>query len=120
MQVKKAGGKVFGLHLSAAERKAMNLEIQRQLADYDRKHMTEMDAVILWVLHEQFGFGPKRLKRFYDNFSISLEALLKRYELDSDDKVWLCTNQLKKCGIDLEEWEKGTSDVRQEKFRGVF
>ena len=58
MQVKKAGGKVYGAILTAAEKKAMDLEIQRELAEYDRKHIAEIDATILWVLHEQFGFGP--------------------------------------------------------------
>lgn len=34
MQVKKAGGKVYGAVLTAAEKKAMDLEIQRELAEY--------------------------------------------------------------------------------------
>lgn len=54
MQLKKAGGKVYGAVLTAAEKKAMDLEIQRELAEYDRKHIAEIDATILWVLHEQF------------------------------------------------------------------
>lgn len=54
---------MFGASLTAAEKKAMDLEIQRELAEYDRKHLAEMDALILWVLHEQFGFGAKRLAR---------------------------------------------------------
>lgn len=41
MQVKKAGGKVYGAVLTAAEKKAMDLEIQRELAEYDRKHIAE-------------------------------------------------------------------------------
>lgn len=51
MQLKKAGGKVYGAVLTAAEKKAMDLEIQRELAEYDRKHIAEIDATILWVLH---------------------------------------------------------------------
>lgn len=57
MRVKKAGGRIFGGTMSAAEKKAMDLEIQRQLAEYDRKHLIEIDAMILWVLHERFGCG---------------------------------------------------------------
>ena len=37
MQVKKAGGKVYGAVLTAAEKKAMDLEIQRELADQLRR-----------------------------------------------------------------------------------
>lgn len=39
MKVKKAGKRVFGAVMSAAEKKAMDMEIQRQLAEYDRKHI---------------------------------------------------------------------------------
>ena len=99
MRVKKAGGKVFGADLTAAERKAMNLEIQRQLAEYDRKHANELDAIILWQLHAQFGFGAKR---FYNRFKAEYFDLVKRYELDEGDNIWLC--KLKE--IDIESWNK--------------
>lgn len=57
MKVKKAGKRVFGAVMSAAEKKAMDMEIQRQLAEYDRKHIREIDALVLWELREQLGFG---------------------------------------------------------------
>ena len=38
MQVKKSNGKIFGANLSAAERKALNMEISRQLAEYSQKY----------------------------------------------------------------------------------
>lgn len=53
MKVKKAGKRVFGAVMSAAEKKAMDMEIQRQLAEYDRKHIREIDALVLWELREQ-------------------------------------------------------------------
>lgn len=109
--VKKAGGKVYGMTLTSAEKKAMDMEIQRQLIEYDRKNAREIDAIVLWELRRQFGFGPKRLRRFYDNFAASLDALLKRYEMDNSDQVWLCTHQLKEDGIDLEQWEKERTET---------
>lgn len=110
MKVKKAGKRVFGAVMSAAEKKAMDMEIQRQLAEYDRKHIREIDALVLWELREQFGFGNKRLKKFYDNFSRGIEALINRYEMEQGDDVWLCTYKLKEIGCDLEEWEKERGD----------
>jgi hypothetical protein len=106
MIVKKAGGKVYGAHLTADEKKAMNMEIQRQTAEYDEKHILEIDALILWNLHQVFGFGPKRLKRFYDALAPSTEALVKRYEMEDSDSIWLCTHLLKRYGIDVKEWDK--------------
>ena len=86
--------------------KLMNLEIKRQLAKYDAKHKLELQALVLWQLHEQFGFGEKRLKRFYNNFDASIEALIGRYQLEDTDSIWLCTLKLKDIGIDIEEWDR--------------
>ena len=110
MYTKKAGGKVYGAHLTAAEKKAMDIEIRRQLAEYDLKHANELDAMILWHLHEEFGFGPKRLKQFYDTFAVRLNELIKHYEMTDSDMVWLCTYKLKQYGIDIEEWNKQRRD----------
>ena len=109
-EYQKAGGKVYGAHLTAAEKKAMDIEIRRQLAEYDLKHANELDAMILWHLHEEFGFGPKRLKQFYDTFAVRLDELIKHYEMIDSDMVWLCTYKLKQYGIDIEEWNKQRRD----------
>ena len=61
-------------------------------------------------LREQLGFGNKRLKKFYDNFSRGIEALIRRYEMEQGDDVWLCTYKLKEIGCDLEKWEKERGD----------
>lgn len=106
MYLKKAGGKVYGAVLTAAEKKAMDMEIQRELAEYDRKHLAEIDATILWVLHEQFGFGAKRLREYYDAYHDRIGELIERYELDNGDDLWLCTQKLKKVGVDIEAWHK--------------
>lgn len=106
MLVKKAGGKVIGGQLTVAEKKAMDLEIQKQLAEYDRKHLMEIDAVVLWQMHVQLGFGKKRLERFYSHFTQEFSALIKRYDMEDDDGIWLCTHQLKKIGVDMEKLVK--------------
>lgn len=92
--------------LTSAEQKAFDIEIKRQMAEYDKKHIREIEALILWVLHEQYGFGKKRLKRFYDSFDMEIAALLERYVMNENDDVWLCTRKLKDAGIDISEWSK--------------
>lgn len=105
MEVLKSGKYIYGAKLTAAEKKAMNMEIKRQLAEWDIHHAREIDAMILYVLHTKFGFGEERLKRFYDGFSDSMHDLMNRYGDDTDDTIWVCTEQLKDLGIDLEVWE---------------
>ena len=65
---KKAGSKIFGVQLNKAEQKAMNEEITRQILEHDEAFSVDLDSTILYVLHEQFGFGKVRLQRFYDLF----------------------------------------------------
>lgn len=104
MVVKKAGGKVYGAVLTAAEKKAMNIEIEKQLAEYTRKHEVELNAMILYVLHEQLGFGEQRLRRFFDRFSVEIDALIRYYEMEDEDVEWLCTKKLLEIGIDVAAW----------------
>lgn len=118
MIVKKTRGKVYGAVMSASEKKAMDIEIQKQLADYDRKHALEMDALILWVLSEEFGFGEKRLTRYYRRFGPAIDALVKRYELEDSDKIWLCTHMLKRKGIDIEKMRREAGYELEPKWKG--
>lgn len=104
MLVKKAGGKVYGATFTAAEKRAMDMEIKRQLAEYTRKYEADLNATILYVLHEQLGFGEQRLKKFFDRFSVEIDALVKYYEMDDEDAEWLCTRKLLDMGIDVAKW----------------
>ena len=107
MIFKKSHNQIFGVNLNNAESKALDREIRNQLSEYTRRHALEVDATILWELHEQLGFGPKRLRRFYDNFKPKMEELANQYDMDAtEDGDWLCTYKLKEYGIDLEEWVK--------------
>ena len=45
MIVKKAGGKVYGAIFTAAEKKAMDMEINRQIIEADRRYT---DDITLW------------------------------------------------------------------------
>ena len=99
---------------SAEEKKALDMEIKKQLAEYDRKNMYEVDAMVLWVLYEKFGFSKKRLKQFFDCFNSEIKALIDRYQLEDKDDAWLCTRKLKDAGIDIEEWEKEAEEKDEE------
>lgn len=111
MNVKKIGGKVYGASFTAAERKALDIEIMKQLAEYTRKHALELDAVFLLWLHEELGFGTKRLKKAFMSLARPVEAMCDKYEMHNEsDALWLCTQRLKEIGIDLEQWDKERGD----------
>ena len=111
MIVKKAGGQVFGAELTAAERKALDIEIRKHLAESLRKQAIEIDSAFLWYLREEFEFDNDTLKRIFNGFGSKINQLCERYEMvDVGDDVWLCTHKLKECGIDVEEWSKERGD----------
>ncbi len=64
-----------------------------------------VEAIILLQLHEQLGFGKKRLQRFLDGTAPMITQMLEDYNWSSDeDAIWLCEHRLKKeVGIDLSE-----------------
>lgn len=94
MRIKKAGGKVFGAVLTAAEKKAMDMEINRQIVEADRRYADDIDAMVLYTLHVHLGFGKKRLRKFYDAFSAEHDRLIQYYQMP-DDYTWLCKEMLK-------------------------
>lgn len=106
MLFKKSKGTIFETQFSSKEKRAMDAEIQKQLGEYDRKHTIELDAIVLWELHDQYGWGRKKLKKFFDSFAPELEALIKRYDFEDSDQIWLCTHMLNEIGIDVEAWHK--------------
>lgn len=108
MIVKKSAGRVIGAHLTNAEKKAMEIEIQKELAEWTRKHEIEVIAMVLRQVRRTFGSGKKKLREFFDDFDPAITALVQKYEMGemSGDDAWLCTRELKEEGIDIEEWYK--------------
>lgn len=97
------------LEMAPETRAAMEAEAERMakeaIDEMNRQNEKEIDAMILYILHTEFGFGEKRLKRFYDRFSLGLKELGERYQMNSfDDKIWLCQRKLQEEGIDISKW----------------
>lgn len=109
MIFKKAGSNIFGVQLSAKERKVLDEHIRKEIAKYDRQNIAEIDAIVLWVLHQQCGMGKRALRKFYDSFHEHLQHLLDYYEMGKEDDAWLCTEMLKTIGVDIVEWHKETT-----------
>ena len=90
--------------LSSRERKAMNEEIKKQILEHDENFAKDFDSMVLWTLHICFGFGKKRLKRFWDCFLKEHNNLRERYMLSPEDDGWLYRYKLKDIGVDVDNW----------------
>ena len=112
MQVLKSGKHVFGAKFTAAEKKALDMEARRSLAEYTRKHELEIEATVIWqikrVLEADLGneVDVSLLKRLYDGLDVELNKLIDHYEMDDGDAQWLCTKKLMDEGIDIEAWRR--------------
>lgn len=111
MFVLKHKGKVFGAKLTKDEQRAMDIEVNRQLAERDRAYEADLNALALYVLRVHLGFGKKRLRRFWDAFRAEHKALRDYYLMDGPgDGEFLAKRELKKIGVDVEEWAKEDED----------
>lgn len=107
MIVKKLNGKPYGVEFSSAERKAMNLEINRQLMEKDEKYKEDIDAMMLYALMIHKGWKKKRLHNFWKAFSRIHKELREYYLMDEPgDNEWLAHRKLKQIGVDIHEWYK--------------
>ena len=111
----KARARSGTLQLNKEVKEAMEAEAERMakeaIDEMNRQNEDELDAMVLYILHSEFGFGPKRLKRFYDSFSTGLRELGERYQMNEyDDRLWLCQTKLKEAGIDISEWKEKKED----------
>ena len=80
---------------------AFNDEVNRQLAEKSKDWYTNIDSLILYVLHEEFGFGKDRLQRFVNRLVETNGELVDYYVMDDAD--FICKTKLKRIGIDVDE-----------------
>ena len=77
-------------------------------ADYE----LELDALVLWTLHEEYGFGLVRLRRIYEGILRKRKEMHRFYSGDTSDseahlnntaiEYFACKEKLKNYGFDLE------------------
>lgn len=84
-------------------KKAMIQEINRQILEQKNTFTQNIEIMILWTLHNELGFGKRRLKKFYKTFTRNYNAMCKAYEMDD---AYPAECKLREIGVDLDEWKK--------------
>ena len=86
-----------------AVKKAINDEVNRQISEGVEKLSQNITATVLWQLHEQLGFGKKRLLRFHKKFAPALKELQDFYQMHSQEETdFLVRHKLKEIGVDID------------------
>ena len=109
MKFKKFNGQIFGVELSKKEQRALDEEIDRQMIERHRQFTDDFDYMVMKLLHDHFGFGPVRLRRFYDLFINDNEALIKHYEMP-DAGVYIARKEMDAIGCNIEKWNQERSE----------
>ena len=86
-------------------RKALQDEINKQTAENVRNLSVNIQALVLWSLRKQLGFGKKRLLRFQESFLPLIEELQEYYQAeDANETEFICLHKLKnEVGVDVAE-----------------
>lgn len=82
----------------------MERAIDQEILKKDHEYAAAIDAMVLLTLHRCFGFGKKRLHRFWVGFQRERDKLLEFYQMENCDYPWLCDRELKKIGVDVDAW----------------
>lgn len=111
MRIKQYRGKPYGMELTSKERKAMDMEISRQIVERDKSYQADVDAMVLYVLLSRYGWKKKRLRKFWDAFNEEHKKLREYYLMEEpDDNIWLAHRMLANIGVDVHEWVKENED----------
>jgi len=92
------------VQLTAKDRKAINAEIRRQCIEQTAQYEAELDVVVLYALHNIFGFGKERLERFYREMFKLRNEMKQRYGTSEDDTMgdFAMYVKLKEIGVDVQ------------------
>ena len=85
------------------DRQRIKVEVQKEVDAYFERRCVDMDAMILWILHKQFGFGKDRLRRYFDGYVTEIRSLQDHY---GEDASYMMREGLKRIGVDIEKWER--------------
>ena len=82
--------------------KDLNKTIDAELRKALDRTVNDLDAMVLLILHKDFGFGFKRLKRFRTAYLAECEKLKEYYSLREEDEAWYAQKRLQEYGLSLE------------------
>lgn len=94
--------------LTNKQMKALCDEVNRQTAKNVKNLSQNLQAMVLWCLHEHLGFGKKRLMRFQKAFMPMIQELQDFYLAENAEETqFVCKYRLKhEVGIDVEELDE--------------
>lgn len=82
----------------------LHLEVRKEVDNYFLKRCLDMDTLVLWILHKRFGFGPVRLRRYFDSYVCEYRKQHEQYRDVTYEKMREALKH--NLGVDVEAWER--------------
>ena len=95
--------------LTVAQQRALEREINRQLAEHVRNHEADYIAMALYAVRAEFGFGKKRLERIMKKMRELHKELIDYYEMPHEG-MYIARQKLLEMGIDTAAGEQRMID----------
>lgn len=99
--------RIPGGNLSRSVKEDIAKQFQKLLDRYNYDAALQ----VLHILHFEFGFGEQRLQKFADCLTQMQKDQKERYELDDEDTPWICAEQLRRDGIDIQKIIRGSHNA---------
>lgn len=86
------------------DRARIKLEVKKELDSFFERKAMDYDTYVFWVLHKWFGFGPVRLRRFFDRYVSDIRKHQDEYRDLTAEKMREALKH--NIGVDVEAWER--------------
>ncbi len=90
--------------LTAKQKKMLNAESEKAFYSQIEKYNKMIVLQIMYILHFDFGFGKKRIGRFFTKLKEMQESHIKRYEVKDDDVPDICEIKLREAGLSVTDF----------------
>lgn len=89
-------------------------ERQKEIAEEAERLTLELQLVTVYILHDLFGFGEGRCKKYLRASWENSLAVKRRYQTDDEGMRWYYAERLREDGIDVHKW---SDEAKREAMR---
>lgn len=89
---------------TAKQRKELKKECKKEFFHLLELYNKQVSLQTMHTLHFDFGFGEKRLRKFFEKLKTMQDRLIDRYDAIDEEVPDICEIQLRDDGINFEEF----------------
>ena len=89
---------------NSGQRRALKKQCEEDFFKLLEGYNRQVALQIMHILHFNFGFGEKRLKRFFQKLKEMQAFNIERYEITDEEVPDICEIQLRGAGIRFEDY----------------